>query len=484
MIRSLYTGESGIKSHQSRMDVIGNNIANINTVGYKSSRATFADMLSQNIKGASVSNGTTGSTNPEQVGLGTTVSSIDLMMKNGAPLATGKNTDLCLSGDGLFVVRRDNETYYTRDGAFEFDAAGNYVLPGSGHFVQGWMAKDGVIDTTGAIEDIKINIGQALPPDADPNALTITGISVAKSESLPISFGFDGRSFHMSGIPGDGKTWIFSDNVPLGATSAQIEDGDGNTATVTISPAATFEVPKGTNVDFGHLDILTKGSVTEQYPLTINLDGNEYTAIGMDNDLDYSLDWSLKPGGAMAGSNKLTLTNGTSDVTFTLDSPLAESIGQTQVTSSTASTANPVILTFSDGTTSVETSGTYEIGDKFSAAYLQDAEIDSSGVITGIYSNGMRRPEAQVAVAHFSNSAGLSKTGTSLYQESSNSGIPVIDKAEAFGATITPGALEMSNVDVANEFADMIITQRGFQSNAKVITVGDEMIETAVNMKR
>ena len=162
MIRSLYTGASGIKSHQTRMDVVGNNISNVNTVGYKSSRTTFADILSQNIKGASASDGEIGSTKPKQIGLGATVSSIDTIFKNGAPMITGKNTDLSLSGDGLFVVRRGNEMYYTRNGAFEFDADGNYVLPDSGHFVQGWTAKDGVIDTTTATGDIKIAIGKEL----------------------------------------------------------------------------------------------------------------------------------------------------------------------------------------------------------------------------------------------------------------------------------------------------------------------------------
>ncbi|WP_349677810.1 flagellar hook-basal body complex protein [Anaerovibrio lipolyticus] len=117
-------------------------------------------------------------------------------------------------------------------------------------------------------------------------------------------------------------------------------------------------------------------------------------------------------------------------------------------------------------------------------ATLTDVQIDSSGIITGIYSNGVRVQEAQVAVAQFTNAAGLIKTGTSLYRVSSNSGTPVTNKAKNLGVVITPGALEMSNVSLANEFSDMIITQRGFQSNSKLITVGDEMLETAINMKR
>lgn len=612
MIRSLYTGASGLKSHQSKMDVVGNNISNVNTVGYKSSRATFSDFLSQKIKGASAARGEVGSTNPKQIGLGSSVASIDTIFKDGAPMATGKNTDLCLSGDGLFMVRRGKETYYTRDGAFEFDAAGNYVLPGSGHFVQGWTATDGIIDTTGAVGDIKVALGKKLVKSTDlvtyvdnlnANVPTVTKINITTYKPLDVKF--DGRQFITNGIPRDGKTWRFKDDVPLGATTATIINDNGDTRTVTFSPAALWELFKGENVEYDK-NIMTKGSVTERYPLTMRIDGKPYTAIGMDNNL-YHSKWTLKEGGALAGSNTLTVTNGTEDITFTLKSPLTENIGQkqTQATTAVASKSNPVTLTYSDGTTAIKTDGSYRVGtappiattttvyDSSGTAYtvplyfirkggenssgkwlvslspdasvtkgqtvtskitdangniatvsftvtelqfdesgkliassdsgvtgmltlggqkvtvdfakvtqhsdettvkstsrggiegtLKDIQIDSSGIVTGIYTNGERRVEAQVALAHFSNSAGLLKAGTSLYQTSANSGNPMTIKAGDFGTTITSGALEMSNVDVANEFADMIITQRGFQSNAKIVTVGDEMTETAINMKR
>ena len=304
-------------------------------------------------------------------------------------------------------------------------------------------------------------------------------------ENLDISFG-GRKSFYLDGIPDDGKTWTFKDDVPLGATTAEIEDGDGNTETVTFSPAATFEIPKGWDVHALHdFPGLTKGSVTEQYPLTISINGQQYTAIAMDKDYHHS-DWTLKS--AAAGSNTITLTDGTNDITFTLSSTLQESIGQTQVTQAVASPDHPVTLTFSDGTTAVETEGTYEVGATVpiekTVGTLQSVELDSSGIVTGIYSNGERILEAQVAVARFKNPAGLFKTGTSLYQESANSGTSMTICAGEYGVTITPGALEMSNVDVADEFANMIITQRGFQSNSKIITVGDEMVKTAIDMKQ
>ena len=122
--------------------------------------------------------------------------------------------------------------------------------------------------------------------------------------------------------------------------------------------------------------------------------------------------------------------------------------------------------------------------DGNAAGTLSSVSVDSSGIITGTYTNGIKQTEAQVAVAQFTNASGLTKTGNSLYQESNNSGTANVKTAADLGVTITPSALEMSNVDIANEFSDMIITQRGFQSNSKIITVGDEMLETLINMKR
>ena len=170
MMRSLFSGVAGLKSHQTRMDTVGNNIANVNTVGFKSSRTTFADTLYQTLSGASGPTGTQGGTNPKQIGLGTGVASIDTIFTDGSVQSTGKNTDLCISGSGLFVVKNASGTYYTRDGAFEFDSQGNYVLPGSGLFVQGWMGNDGKLDTTSAPGNITIQAGKMMQAAATTTA--------------------------------------------------------------------------------------------------------------------------------------------------------------------------------------------------------------------------------------------------------------------------------------------------------------------------
>ena len=165
MMRSLFSGVSGLKGHQTRMDVVGHNISNVNTVGYKASRVTFADTLYQTSSGASAPTGNLGGINPKQIGLGMNVGSIDTIFGDASTQGTGKNTDVALSGNGLFMVKNGSGTYYTRNGAFEFDAEGNYVLPGNGSFVQGWMAREnGELVTTEQPGNITIKAGKSMQP--------------------------------------------------------------------------------------------------------------------------------------------------------------------------------------------------------------------------------------------------------------------------------------------------------------------------------
>ncbi|HML31496.1 flagellar hook protein FlgE [Sporomusa sphaeroides] len=164
MMRSLFAGVSGLRNHQTRMDVIGNNIANVNTVGFKGSRVNFQDILSQTLQGASSPQGNRGGTNPKQVGLGMAVASIDTIFTDGSYQPTGKQTDLAITGQGFFILADGNQKYYTRAGNFDFDVQGNYVVPGTGLKVAGWMADSvtGNIDTTGDLTTIKIPVGEMM----------------------------------------------------------------------------------------------------------------------------------------------------------------------------------------------------------------------------------------------------------------------------------------------------------------------------------
>lgn len=665
MMRSLFSGVSGLKNHQTRMDVIGNNISNVNTTGFKSSRVTFVDMLSQTQAGASAPKGNIGGTNPKQIGLGSSVGSIDLMFQDGSVQSTGKNTDLCLSGNGLFVMKRGNETFYTRDGAFEFDAEGSYVLPGSGLFVQGWMGTDGVVDTTTQVGNITVAAGKSMAAKATsqvnyannlnsdiPMVTAVSGGTNTLSKIIPaadvgtttpgqstLSVTLGGTTYTVTGLSGDldtTKTWKVSADATTTAVELVNEDGDTLTLTLSEAPAAT--IPKDSILAVTS-NIIPKSNVSETSPLTVTISGQTYTANKMEtNNLDLSKAWTLKD--AVDGSEtpvpEITLINGTDEVKLTLteatSAKISAGVDATVVPTATiASPTSPVTVTLSDGSTITQTSGTYQVGNSMpvtttitvydslgatheipvyfiregevkdgvvnsidqwlvslspdstvkkgdtttfsfvedngtettvtlpvaeiqftssgklvtnstsndapnttrtaeliftggsigtpntnpgepqqqrvqidftgltqfsgnntingtsdgnSAGTLKEIQIDSSGVITGIYTNGIRQAEAQVAVAQFTNATGLTKTGNSLYQESNNSGTANIKTASDLGVTITPSALEMSNVDVANEFADMIVTQRGFQSNSKIVTVGDEMLETVINMKR
>ena len=518
MMRSLFSGVSGLKSHQTRMDVTGNNIANVNTTGFKSSRTTFADTLSQTLSGASAPQDNLGGTNPKQIGLGTGVASIDLLFTDGSVQPTGKNTDLCLSGNGLFVVKRGSETYYTRDGAFEFDAEGNYVLPSSGLYVQGWTATDGVLNTSGAAGNIKIAAGKSMAAKATAKATYANNLNAGAPTISSITNGM---------ITYDTKT---TGSLTAGATVTKLVQGSttydttntgsltGTTAdpvTVTFSDGSTAEVKSGTytigqsapvtiTLSDGSTVTETTGKYTVGQSLPVTTTLTVYDALGnahsvpvyftkTKTDSTNGNTWTVSINTDGSGKSSITESDGTTtsiemanqSLQFTTDGKYKSGSGTVTLTLTNGATGTQTVtldlskLTQYSGKSTVN--GT---SDGNAAGTLSSVSVDSSGIITGAYTNGVKQTEAQVAVAQFTNASGLTKTGNSLYQESNNSGTANVKTASDLGVTITPSALEMSNVDIANEFSDMIITQRGFQSNSKIITVGDEMLETLINMKR
>jgi len=438
MMRSLFSGISGLKSHQTRMDVIGNNIANVNTAGYKSSRATFSDALSQTLTGASKPSGNIGGTNAKQIGLGVSVASIDQVMGDGSPQSTGKNTDLAISGNGFFVMTTaSGSKYFTRDGAFEFDEAGDFVLPGSGYYVMGWNVDESTnqLNTTGSPEIVHVPLGRTM--DAKQTTATVftgnldsgaqTGTQVTTTVAVHDAYG---NSYNIPILlektatdPGGGCTWT--------ATPKDVLDASGDPANPVVA--------------------VTGGSATLKF--------DEYGRLDKGQDVTMQVSATTKTGSKNPIGTSATVTTPFT-VTYKADN----------------------VTQFAGSNTIHQDSSGEESG--YSAGTLTSLSFDGTGVVTGVYSNGVRRQEAQVAIAQFANSTGLQRISGSLFQESNNSGVANIKTASDLGVTITPSALEMSNVDVANEFADMIVTQRGFQSNSKIITVGDEMLETVINMKR
>jgi flagellar hook protein FlgE len=366
--------------------VTGNNIANVNTNGFKTSQATFQDTLSQMVRAAGAPQGQAGGTNPAQVGLGVRLGSISTNFGQGAAQTTGKSTDLMIQGDGFFVVRSGGEQMFTRAGAFDFDSSGSLVTP-NGNIVQGWTAVNGVVNPNTAPNNLTLPLGQTIAPVATTN-MTLVG------------------------------------NLSEGA-----------------APGAVIEVAT-TAYD-------ATGAAT---PITLTFEKTSASS------------WSL------------TLPDGSSTtVDFTAGKP------DNATVTAGGYTFNVSSMSQYSGTSSAKVAE----ADGSAAGTLSSYTISQSGEIVGVFSNGLKQALGQIAMANFTNVNGLEKVGNSMYRSTVNSGLPQVGVAGTGGmGVINGGALEMSNVDLAQEFTNLVIAQRGFQANSRVITTSDELLQELVNLKR
>ncbi|MBN2735444.1 MAG: flagellar hook protein FlgE [Spirochaetales bacterium] len=455
MMRSLYSGVSGLQNHQVRMDVIGNNISNVNTNGFKKGRVTFQDMLSQTMSGAAKPTDDVGGINPKQVGLGMNVNSIDTIHTQGALQTTGVMTDIALQGNGFFILSEGEKTFYTRNGAFGLDQDGYLVNPANGLKVQGWMSQvdeqgNVVINTAGNREDLIIPVGSKDP------AFATTDVRLACNldKNAP-QIGTEGQwqtSFDV--YDSFGRTHRLEVRFQKDAAVANRWQ-----ATVVVDPQAAVDTnviadvgaANGTNntflLDFDNNGVLQ--SVLDAQGDTLDTDAlNVSVAFDVaDADPDAG-------GGIYRQTFNLNLG--------TVGSPL-DSITQYAENFSTK----------------IREQNGYTMG------YLETFKIDQSGVITGVYSNGANRALGQVALASFTNPGGLEKAGENNYVVSNNSGNAMVGTSGTEGrGKIIAGALEMSNVDLAEQFTDMIVTQRGFQANSKTITTSDQMLQELLTLKR
>lgn len=696
MMRSLFAGVSGLRNHQTRMDVIGNNIANVNTVAYKSSRVTFAEAFAQLLQGASRPPGDLGGVNPIQIGLGSKIGSIDQNFAQGNLESTGQNTDLAIQGDGLFVLSDGSRNYFTRAGNFQLDANGRMVSPANGFKVQGINAdSDGVLSTGSAITDIALPFGKKSPARAT-TSVTMTGNLDARAQPLGTILATQGRVYGVeqassNGGLGSDLSGLYASGAANGgifgmvpdSTTVTISDGtnsrtytyvNADTGVGTLDFHSLKDLVGEINNDFGAagfntltaaqnnstgaldftaiagitLDIdssnpaLLKAlgsangtlaaaatSSTDQFSHiavatdlvtnlrngtgqslglaagnTVLIDGNKggtavtsgslavgagttysqlLAQIGTTLNLTNITGAGIDPttgamtingdGGlvnALTGVNIRSAAAGAtsfnavfdsrpgnyverqaaSDVTHQAAITVYDSIGTPISLTMTftkdptapnrwlwdASVPSPAAITGGgSGFVTFDTDGRLEtfayngganslqfdpgsgatapvdlqldsgvLGDinglsQFASASnavassqdgypmgnLQDISVDSRGVITGYFTNGVNQTLAQIALASFNNPTGLLRAGNNMYGESANSGSSIIGfSGTSNQSTITPGALESSNVDLSEEFTNMIIAQRGFQANARVITTADEMLTELVNLKR
>jgi len=392
MLRSLYSGISGLRSHQTMLDVTGNNIANVNTVGFKSSAVQFQDTLSQVVKNGTGAQVEAGGTNPAQVGLGVQVAAISTNFAQGSAQATGKGTDLMIAGAGFFLTQSGTETRYTRNGAFDFDSLGRLVSA-DGSFVQGRTADAaGKIPVGAAVGNITLPLQATIPGKATTlanlggNLPADVAVGTALSREITVYDAVGNESKLDVTFTKTAAGWDVGDGIPANPTSPLAFDAQGKISV----PAAGTMVVGGVTLDLSKVTGFAK-----------------LTTIAV-NSQDGS-----KPG---------TLT-----------------------------------------------------------AYT----ISGNGTVLGTFSNGETRSIAQIALATFSNPGGLEKAGGSSYRASGNSGQPVLGAAgdPGFGQ-ITGGYLEMSNVDLSQEFTNLIVAQRGFQANARIITTSDEVLQELTNLKR
>lgn len=420
MMMSMYSAVSGLKSQQTKLNVIGNNISNISTVGYKSQKVGFSDLLSQNISSASGASGNMGGTNAKQIGLGTQVSSIEMTMSPGSSQYTGNDTDVALGGEGFFIVQGStpDDRKYTRAGNFGVDTKGNLVL-------NGMKACGYEPGTKGPL-----------------TALNIFDVT-----------------------PGDGKKYNLAQQITSKASLMGNLDSSKSTVASPTAVTSTMTVYDSLGVSHEVALTFTNTPATQSWTVTGTVDGGLPAAVTITGS----------PVTFDANGKMLTPTTKELGLSITIaggaTTPQTVKVGMSGITGAASAT----------GTSSVRVADI----DGYASGTLKDFSIGADGVITGSYSNGQKKSVGQLVVATFNNSAGLEKIGDNLYDRTMNSGEPAPEiPGSGQAAKLTTGALEMSNVDLANEFSEMMITQRAYQANSKIITTSDTLMETLINMSR
>jgi flagellar hook protein FlgE len=424
MTRSLSAAISGIDANQTMLDNIGNNIANVNTVGYQSTDVQFADLLYQQQGSASAPTpGVTGGTNPIAIGSGVRVSATTVNFSQGTTTQTGVQTDMAIQGQGFLVVNQGGTNYYTRAGNLQPDGSGELVTP-SGAIVQGWLPNAaGQINTSSPIGNIVIPQGQVSNPQATQN-ITLGG-------NLP--------------------TWNGTGTAPV------------YTATTTAYDSLGGQIP--INLTF-----------------TASTTPNQWTLVATAPNPGGGTD-TLTP----AGGATLNFSSTTGQLTSTTPSPLTLTgftgysnlpTGYSMNLDFPAVGSTQAVTQFS-GTSSIQVTNQ----DGYSSGSLDGFTVGSDGTITGTYSNGKTQTLGQVALAMFSNPEGLAKQGNLMYASTTNSGAAQLGVAGAGGrGSLIGGAVEGSNVDLGTQLTDLIVAQTAYQANTKVVSTTSTVLQALVQM--
>jgi flagellar hook protein FlgE len=423
MPRAMNSAISGLKSMQTWLDVVANNVVNSNSTAYKGSRVTFQDLLSQTERSASGPSGSLGGINAQQIGLGLQVGGVQTLNTQGALQTTGRITDFAIAGEGFFLVNDGNRDLYTRDGSFDITLNGNLVHGLNGFTIKGWQSTQNA--TTGVYE-----VDATTPP----------GI-------INLPMGQQGGANQTSTTTMVGNLDAATAAAATVTTTLNIIDSLGVTHLVTL----TF----------------TKAATPGDWTLTAAESDAAITAV------------AIASGGAMTFSSAGVMTSADPTLTVDFDAAVTDAVDMTGASAVTLDMDTTITQLSASSSVSVRSQ------DGFTTGTLDSFSVSTQGLLTGVYSNGTQRLLAQVAVARFPNPAGLARSGTNLFEVSANSGDPSVGTpGTGSRGLISNGSLEGSNVDLAQEFTNMILAQRGFQANGRVITTNDDILQELVNLKR
>ncbi len=558
MVRSMYSGVSGLRSHQQRLDVIGNNVSNANTYGFKSSRATFRDMFYQNVRNAAQGTSSRGGINPSAIGYGASLSSVDLLMEVSSMTPTGNPLDVAITGEGfLQVMDNDGNIFYTRAGMLDVDPTTGYLVDGNGYFVLGTQAKDATVGIVGqepGTSRIKIELPTLDAKQASVTkkiggkefTMTASNVGDAGNASINFSLAYDmpagekievvisGNNIEVNVNP---TATFTSVNNFMELVNSAITDKLGEQ-----HPAGNFTIKMDPPIDMANMaDTYPNGEITGEQliksdagpvggGLTLSEDaadkgiqfiakklGSAFSGDGTMGALNIKKNgtgdtatWDIEVNGykqtgltfaALTGSAgvKLEKTGGGAGGAaadpndyFVISIPKSY-FPYDDTTKEYGEPQNPI--TELGTATKQRPSGNLGLNAGFqleggteggpqTIMNITGFGIGADGTLTG-QAGGERLIFGRIDLANFDNPKGLQQSGNSYFAETQNSGKPqyAVPGEDGTGA-LKNSALEMSNVDLANEFSDMITTQRGYQANSRLITVSDTMLEELINLKR
>lgn len=429
---ALDAGVSGMLADQIRIDAVGNNIANAGTAGYKSSDVLFADALYQVIQPATAPSGTTGGTDPTAIGQGVVVSGTNSDFSQGSLMATGRSTDVAIEGDGFLTVTDGSNIYYTRNGSLGLDANGNLVSLATGMRVV-------ALPASGAAAAAGSASGTPPPASGGASGTPPPALAITPADTL---------------------------QVPLGQTSIA---------------RATTQVAMGGNLD-------SRAAAGTNYQITASV----YDSLGAPHDVTVTFTRSATAGQWTAAA---TSPDGTvaftpaAPVTFDANgAPTTKSLSM-QMTLSNANGANASItanLSLANVTQLAQDSGAaVRTQDGMPPGTLTGIAIETDGTVMGVFTNGVKSSLGQLVTGTFSNTSGLLNKGDSLYQASTNSGVAAYGPPGSNGrGLIRSGQLEQSNVNLTQEFSDMIVTERAYQANSRVVNTADQMLQQLMSLSQ